>query len=314
MTLLSACGNSQITSNKAEIEILVRDGDDENFSPRTDDYVYAIKHIGNTDGEKYENTILISFDENGKRVQWVEREISEGNTVYTDLLEEYGYEWELYSVETDKFRVLSGLGNGSIDSVAMEGDYYYSEELTSQQTMFENQYSEADFMELSTFTRTTDDYYIVQYADQFTDDGYTSSNNRRPGSERVVQGLTTYDYDYTVEWYGAFSYSCAIIISFDEAGKQVGLTEVYIMDSEEMVESLLKQRGCDKWDEVSPTTEVDWEMANTMGYHTEGKYVWNEFEDFDSSSKKDYGLSDTDKTFFSKPYLTDSQIKEIKTW
>ena len=90
ITLLSACGNPQATSSKTgneniaegestsqsstnetnggitqgEIKILTRDGDKENFTPKTDDYVIAIKNKGDSDGIKYENTILISFDEN----------------------------------------------------------------------------------------------------------------------------------------------------------------------------------------------------------------------------------------------------------
>lgn len=341
ITLLSACGNPQATSSKTgneniaegestsqsstnetnggitqgEIKILTRDGDKENFTPKTDDYVIAIKNKGDSDGIKYENTILISFDENGKRVQWLERDINGETITYTDLLKEQGYDWVPDSVKSDKYNVLNDLANGSLDSNAINGDYYYSKELTSQQTIFENQYSEADFIELSTFPHATDDYYVIQYTDKFTNEGHTSSNNKRPGSETIgASGSTLYEYDYTVEWYGAFSYSSAIIISFDEAGNQVGFTAVDIMDSEEMVESYLKQRGCDKWDEVSPTTEVDWEKANTMGYHIEGKYIWVDSKESDSTTKTDYALLDTDKTFFSKPYLTDSQINALKTW
>ena len=247
-------------------------------------------------------------------MQWVERNISGEDTTYTNLYEEGYVAEEPNSVWTDKYCVLADLPEGRLDGSAIDGDYYYSKELTSQQTAFDNLYSEGDFIDLSTFPHVTDDYILWQSNEKITVEGYVNTGRPRPGSRREVQGIIMYDNDYTVEEYGAFSYNEYSIECFDETGTEVGHIGIKVMDSAEMVESYLKYSGYSVWDEVSPTTDIDWELVRADGLQVDGKYLWKEYNDFEPAKKSDFAVFDTDKIYFSKPYLTDSQIKALRTW
>lgn len=70
--LLSSCGNKQTSktdvnnnqgNSQNKVDIVKRDGDKDNFTPKIDDYVYAVVfHSESTEGY-YEEARLISFNE-----------------------------------------------------------------------------------------------------------------------------------------------------------------------------------------------------------------------------------------------------------
>lgn len=328
--------NANCSTALNEMGVVDYKGDNSYFTPSTDDYIYL---SGDNSSEDCQHTLLISFDNKGKAVQFVhkiyskdseanysgENYVLEENAWYKTLTAEeignalYDSKW------SDKFSVLYNLSKGEAYYEGQDcSEYYASQKLTENQTKIENIYTVNDFDYMSAIPFATEDYLI------------TESLNIKEKEEQIKDwDLMIRDLEsefnmatVPVRTSGAFSYRTITVDSFDTNGKLVERMDVYIFDTDEMVEEFLKYscgveftiEGVDPSDqsvrEANLTDEAR-ARANEM-YQIKGNIVIYRFanESDDEWSYKqiqfiNLAAAEADnggKSYYSIPYLTNDQI------
>lgn len=306
-----------------KLGLLERDGDKDHFTPKTDDYIYQI--VYSSDDGASQDVILYSFDEKGKLVQWDERRIdgyylvnSEMDPYYADKgavlvgdalyysnmeMQEYLYGW------SDKYGVLYDIaGQGS--------KYYASKALRSEQTELKNAYTESDFPEVAGagIQMYSDDYVIERQNDGNFYEGY------------IYQAFLGYDgqtpLEVPVKSYDDFSYIHTEIHFYDDKGTEMeDYVVIYAFDEAEMIDSYFKHGWGSYFDTASAdpsdqsVREADFSedaknaMQNTERFKISGKYLVTFCKESEPNQKPCRELDDDFYSiYYSKPYLSDSQI------
>lgn len=321
---------SDVTSDTEQLTklgLLQRDGDKDHFKPATADYIYQIKYTS-SDGTAQE-AALYSFDGKGKLVQWAERKIDsyylvnsemdpyyaekgailDGDTLYyTDMgMQENLYGW------SDKYGVL-------YDIARQDHSYYMSKALSKEQTELVNVYSESDFPEVAgaNVQMLSDDYVIIR------------RNETYETSEHISQAFLGYDgqtpIEVPVRRYGAFSYVRTDITFYDSKGKELeDYLVIYAFEDADMIDSYFKHGYGSYFDDssVDPSDqsvrEADLSESakeakeNSSLCKIVGRYLVLYGKNSEPEEKKYRDLTEEDRyVYYSKPYLTDSQISNDK--
>lgn len=331
--------NANCSTALNEMGVVDYKGDNSYFTPSTSDYIYL---VGDDGSEDIQHTLLISFDNNGKAVQFVhkvydkasggdysgENYIQEEDAWYKNLTsEEIGYALS-DSRWSDKYSVLYDISKGEAYYEGLNcSKYHVSQKLTENQTKIENIHTINDFQYMSAMPLATEDYRITEKSDR------TEVEEKIQDWDLMIRDMDS-EYNMAtvpVRMYNAFSYKTIYVSCFDTNGKMVESAEAYVFDTEEMVEDFLKYsfgvefsiEGVDPADqsvrEATFTNEAQ-AKANEM-YEIKGNLViYRVANDSDDEySYKQMGstnlardeVDNGEKCYYSIPYLTNSQIKQV---
>lgn len=310
----SPIGNKQM--QQAVKEYTQNSDDDKYFKPATDDYLmYTDKDIGVT------KVTMVSFDTNGKIVQKVERE------EYTDDESDYSsfIPNETQKVSRDK-KVMYDDRTNDLDSSENKTTsekfrtiHEYSRAANDSEK--EKLYMSKGLTQNDTKTTRTDDSYPAIQALKSIALANGNDYEISVRKEKVNRETNYADYrGQQVLVNNAFSYYTANVCNYDENGNIIKIYTAYVFDNPQMIE--------------------DYKMYSASRITNEGKAVLNE-EVYNNSVKasnakiKDniYYMDSNDQnldneyntkkwndliedydgyySYFSVPYLTDSQIQQM---
>lgn len=224
------------TNSLEELGVKASKGDDSYFTPSTSDYIYL---VGDDGSEDIQHTLLISFDNNGKAVQFVhkvydkasggdysgENYIQEEDAWYKNLTsEEIGYALS-DSRWSDKYSVLYDISKGEAYYEGLNcSKYHVSQKLTENQTKIENIHTINDFQYMSAMPLATEDYRITEKSDR------TEVEEKIQDWDLMIRDMDS-EYNMAtvpVRMYNAFSYKTIYVSCFDTNGKMVESAEAYV--------------------------------------------------------------------------------------
>ena len=301
--------------------MVVQEADELYFKPASDDYIVVVNGKGAySDIEEctfWQNTYLLSFDENGALIQYDVRETynwehtsnidevierCDGKLVGDSMYYHDGYYDDGYNIWGQKLLVLTDINNGAIGGGALDNlnGIYYSSPLTSEQTAgdYKNTLSEEDFTILSFHTPASDDYTLLK-------DEIIS-----------VEALDSYvTGGYTVHKNDAFSYHTESLKAYDELGACIQYEIIIVCPSNHDAEQyMLYNNG---YLEKQPKLVVKYDVPDNMELR-DNVWLYTFYVD-DTGTETDLTAEVVSKwifgkksenEFWSKPFLTESQLKE----
>jgi hypothetical protein len=339
--------NDEISSDGlATIGLLSREGDEQYFTPKSDDYIYQIISNGeySDSGPIYQDAYLLSFNEKGELVQcvfketnemWTDEEMDEwhreqgavkvGDTFYTDQLEIFEEDSD-YGFWSAKFGAIGKMKSDSVcvgsSATNQYNEYYISKPLTSEQTEIANRYSLADFPEIaaSGAVMITDDYVISKEVDKCEYEEYVGLHYIGEGPDRIIFPVRVYKY---------FAYYNTAITFYNEDGTVTDAYEIKAFDSADMIVEYFRYCYGYELEDSASLDPNDLSIRETV-LSEDGKAAMNDTdnytirdnylivklpaEDYEAERKltPDFFATDRWKTYYSKPYLTDKQIENDK--
>lgn len=289
--------------------------DEKYFKPVTDDYLYYLRNDGG-------DSDLMSFDEQGNLVQWVNRRDDEpngyANMLYDETFEPYMTKSADYKAEyEDILRMASDTGyiRESSDSgrtIKWEYiyDFYYSLYYSTEngQLIMSKGLSEDD-------TRLTNEESpmfekMKELVPPGEDDYLLEINEDKYESEANVSGGKMY--------HDAIGYYYANLYIFDEDGYEKRYIRMQIFDDPSMIEEELKRTFGTKLDDSGNIVINDeyYEPAREKyDPQTKGSiYYWDlPCEDYHKWECGQYE-GDGELRYFSKPYLTTKQLEAMDAY